>query len=421
MQIHPRVERFILPHSLRHRSFRLLREKRREIREKQEHDEKSTGYEKKVSRQTAETPQPFLRYPVQALMKPYLLTLTNTGPSPRIAEMSNGQPVIQRSLTMNEVWELYCHDLEEIESKIRHNLHSEAPLINEIAAHIFDGGGKRIRPLLLILCARLTGYDPKNDLVLGSLIEFIHTATLLHDDVLDEAALRRGQPTARRIWGNRASILVGDYLYSRAMQHIAAFKNHDLNDTIAVACRKMAEGEILQLCANRQPLLSESDYLRIVKYKTGALVATACKVGGMLGGVSPIQREALYQFGLSLGIAFQLTDDWLDYMANDKSMGKSLGQDLKQGMVTLPLIHLLQCLPTKDRQILASKIGNESVEEDDLLQIVAHMYQHGSLQYTKARSQEYIDAALLNLTAFEDSTAKYALIVVADYMVNRDH
>ncbi len=334
--------------------------------------------------------------------------------------MANGQPVIQRSLTMDEVWELYRHDLEEIESQIRHNLNSEAPLINEIAAHILDGGGKRIRPLLLSLCARLTGYDPKNDLVLGSLIEFIHTATLLHDDVLDEAALRRGQPTARRIWGNRASILVGDYLYSRAMQHIAAFKNHGINNTMAMACRKMAEGEILQLCANRQPLLPESDYLRIVEYKTGALVAAACKVGGMLGDASPLQQEELYQFGLNLGIAFQLADDWLDYTANDKSLGKTLGQDLMQGMVTLPLIHLLPCLPAEDRQSLVSKIGNEAIGEDDLLQITAHMHQHGSLRYTKARSQEYIDAALLNLTTFEDSTAKRALIVVADYMVNRD-
>ncbi len=334
--------------------------------------------------------------------------------------MANGQPVIQRSLTMDEVWEHYRHDLEEIESQIRHHLNSEAPLINEIAAHILDGGGKRIRPLLLSLCARLTGYDPKNDLVLGSLIEFIHTATLLHDDVLDEATLRRGQPTARCIWGNRASILVGDYLYSRAMQHIAAFKNHGINNTMAVACRKMAEGEILQLCANQHPLLPESDYLRIVEYKTGALVAAACKVGGLLGDTFLLQQEALYQFGLNLGIAFQLADDWLDYTANDKSLGKTLGQDLMQGMVTLPLIHLLPCLPDEDQQILVSKIGNDAIEEDDLLQITARMHQHGSLRYTKARSQEYIDAALVNLTAFEDSTAKRALIVVADYMVNRD-
>ena len=334
--------------------------------------------------------------------------------------MANGQPVIHGFLTMDEVWEIYRQDLEEIESHIRHNLNSEVPIINEIAAHILNGGGKRIRPLLLSLCSRLTDYDPKNDLVLGSLIEFIHTATLLHDDVLDEAALRRGQPTARRIWGNRASILVGDYLYSRAMQHIAEFKNHGINDTMAMACRKMAEGEILELCANRQPLLTESDYLRIVESKTGALVAAACKVGGVLGGVSPLQREELYQFGLNLGIAFQLADDWLDYTANDKNLGKTLGQDLMQGMVTLPLIHLFRCLPAEDRQNLIANLDRNAIEEDDLLQITRSMHQHGSLRYTKARSQEYVDAALLNLTTFEDSMAKRALIVVADYMINRD-
>lgn len=334
--------------------------------------------------------------------------------------MASGQPVVQRSLTMDEVWDLYRQDLEEIESHIRHNLNSDAPLINEISAHILDGGGKRIRPLLLSLCARLTGYVPKDDLVLGSLIEFIHTATLLHDDVLDEAALRRGRPTARRIWGNRASILAGDYLYSRAMHHIAAFKNHDVNDAMALACRRLAEGEILQLCANRQPLLSESEYLRIVEYKTGALLAAACKVGGLMGGVSPLQAEELYQFGLNLGIAFQLADDWLDYTADEKNLGKTLGQDLMQGMVTLPLIHVLPCLPADDRRTLVGNIERNTVEEGDLLQLTAHMHQHGSLRYTGARSREYIDAALSNLTAFEDSTAKRALVVVADYMVNRD-
>ncbi len=346
--------------------------------------------------------------------------LTKTGPSHRIAEMSNGQPAIQNSLTMEEVWDLYRQDLEEIESHIRRNLNSEAPLINEIAAHILEGGGKRIRPLLLSLCSRLTGYIPNNDLVLGSLIEFIHTATLLHDDVLDEAALRRGRPTARRLWGNRASILAGDYLYSRAMHHIAAFKNHEVNDAMALACKRLAEGEILQLCANRQPLLSESEYLRIVEYKTGALLAAACKVGGLMGGVSPLQAEALYRFGLNLGIAFQLADDWLDYTADEKNLGKALGQDLMQGMVTLPLIHGLPCLQADNRRSLVAKIERNTVEEEDLLQLTAHMHQHGSLRYTRARSREYIETALSNLTTFEDSTAKRALIVVADYMVNRD-
>ncbi len=334
--------------------------------------------------------------------------------------MGNGQPAIQSSLTMDEVWDLYRQDIEEIESHIRQNLNSGAPLINEIAAHILDGGGKRIRPLLLSLCSRLTGYIPKHDLVLGSLIEFIHTATLLHDDVLDEATLRRGQLTARRIWGNRASILAGDYLYSRAMHHIAEFKNHAVNDAMAMACKRLAEGEILQLCANRQPLLSESEYLRIVEYKTGALLSAACKIGGLMGGVSPLQAEELYRFGLNVGIAFQLADDWLDYTANQENLGKTLGQDLMQGMVTLPLIHVLPCLPADNRRTLVAKIERNAVEAGDLLQLTAHMHQHGSLGYTRSRSREYIDAALLNLATFEDSPAKRALIVVADYMVNRD-
>lgn len=335
--------------------------------------------------------------------------------------MANGPPqVVSSSLSMDEVFEAYREDLEEIEAHIRRNLDSEAPLINEIAAHILSSGGKRIRPLLLSLCARLNGYVPKEDLVLGSLIEFIHTATLLHDDVLDEADLRRGEKTARRIWGNHASILVGDYLYSRAMQEIAAFQNHDVNDVMAIACRKMAEGEILQLCANRQPLLKESDYLRIVEYKTGALVATACKVGAILGGATPAQQQGLYDFGLFLGIAFQLADDHLDYTADGENLGKTLGQDLMQGMMTLPLLHLLQACSIDERQDLVQKIESKTVGENDLLKITSMMERYGSLEYTTKRSQDYIDAALLKLTAFEDSPAKQALTVVADYMVHRD-
>ena len=335
--------------------------------------------------------------------------------------MANGlPPVAQMSLTMEEVFEAYRGDLEEIESHIRRNLDSEAPLINEISAHILNGGGKRIRPLLLSLCARLTGYVPKEDLVLGSLIEFIHTATLLHDDVLDEADLRRGQQTARRIWGNHASILVGDYLYSRAMQQIAAFQNHTVNDVMAIACRKMAEGEILQLCVNRQPLLKETDYLRIVEYKTGALVAAACKVGAIIGGASPLQQESLYQFGLHLGIAFQLADDHLDYSATRDNLGKTLGQDLIQGMITLPLLSLLQNCSHKERQDLVKKIESKTIKANDLVRITAMMKQYGSLQYTATRSQEYIDTALVKLDSFPESPAKQALAVVADYMVNRD-
>ncbi len=334
--------------------------------------------------------------------------------------MAKGPPVVQNSLTMEEVWDIYRENLEEVESQIRRNLDSDVPLITQISDHILNGGGKRIRPLLLILCARLCGYVHKNDLILGSLIEFIHTATLLHDDVLDEADLRRGQQTARRIWGNHASILVGDYLYSKAMRQIVAFQNHGINDVLSDACRKMAEGEILQLCANDQPRLTESDYLRIVEYKTGALVAAACKVGAIIGGASPYQQAALYHFGLHLGIAFQLADDRLDYTASGSRLGKTLGQDFLQGMVTLPLLHLLQSCSYEERLNILRQIKTRALGEGDLYHIIGLMDHHGSLQYTMARSQEYIGAATLNLESFEDSTAKRALTVVADYMVTRD-
>ncbi|RMH07025.1 MAG: polyprenyl synthetase family protein [Nitrospirae bacterium] len=334
--------------------------------------------------------------------------------------MPNGPPVVQSFLTMEDVWETYREDLEEVEAHIRRNLDSEVPLINQMAAHIFNGGGKRIRPLLLILCARLCGYTNKEDLLLGSLIEFIHTATLLHDDVLDEADLRRGQQTVRRIWGNQASILVGDYLYSKAMQQIANFHNHSMNEVLSDACRKMAEGEILQLCATNQPLLTEPEYLRIVEYKTGALVAAACKVGAILGGAPPAQQMALYRFGLHLGIAFQLADDRLDYTANGTQLGKTLGQDFMQGMVTLPLLHLLRTATYEERQWIITHLHAPSLDTHILLELTDLMQQYGSLQYTLARSRDYINVALLDLEHFDDSPAKRSLAVVADYMVSRE-
>ena len=333
--------------------------------------------------------------------------------------MGNG-PVLQNLLTMAEVWDACRDDLQEVESQIHKNIHSEAPLINTVANQILSSGGKRIRPLLLILCARLYGHIPKEYLVLGSLIEFIHTATLLHDDVLDEADLRRGQKTARRIWGNQTSILVGDYLYSQAMAQIAAFQNHGFNEVLAHACRKMAEGEILQLCANYQTEITEANYLQIVEYKTATLVAASCKVGAIIGGASLTEQEAFYRFGLNLGMAFQLADDRLDYMADGNRLGKSLGQDLKQGMVTLPLLHLLQTCSQAEKERIQKKIQARSITDQDLTEIIALMEQYGSLTYAMSRAHEYVDAATLDLLPFPDNTPKRSLGIVASYMITRD-
>jgi octaprenyl-diphosphate synthase len=333
--------------------------------------------------------------------------------------MKNG-PAVSSIQTMADVWEAYQDDLAGVEDEIRRSLDSSVTLVNTVAAHILSSGGKRIRPLLLLLCARLCGYDAKEDLRLASLVEFIHTATLLHDDVVDDADLRRGRQTARKLWGNQVSILVGDYLYSKAICHIVTFRNQSINEVLSEACRKMAEGEVLQLYYNGNPLITESEYLRIVEHKTAGLIAASCQIGAIIGGASENRQTALFQFGQHLGIAFQVADDTLDYAANGERLGKTLGQDLRQGKATLPLLHLLRHCTEQDRNRIKDRMETRTLTESELLRILALMQEYGSIVYAMARAREFVASALLNLTLFDDSPAKRALSVVADYMVQRD-
>jgi len=321
---------------------------------------------------------------------------------------------------MEDVWDAYREDLQEVEYQIRQRIHSEVPLINTVAMQILSSGGKRIRPLLLILCARLFGYPSKESLILGSLIEYIHTATLLHDDVLDEADLRRGKQTARQLWGNHASILVGDYLYSQAMHQIAAFHNHGFNEVLADACRKMAEGEVLQLCANHRSDITEPEYLQIIEYKTATLIAAACKIGAIIGGASPSEQAALYRFGMNLGMAFQLTDDLLDYEADGSRLGKPLGQDIRQGMITLPLLHLLKTGSPQDQQRIRTYLAAGSIGDFEMADIMAMLRQYDSLTYVLDRSREYVDAAQRVLDLIPVCSAKHSLAIVACFMIQRD-
>ena len=334
--------------------------------------------------------------------------------------MSSNSPALQNLMNMEDVWDAYREELNEVEAQIHKNLNSEASLINTIANQIMASGGKRIRPLLLILSAHLCGYLQREYLLLGSLIEYIHTATLLHDDVLDEADIRRGKKTARRIWGNHASILVGDYLYSQAMTQIAAFHNHIFNEVLADACRKMTEGEVLQLCANSRPDITEPEYLQIVEYKTATLVAASCKIGAAIGGATTVEQEALFRVGLNLGMGFQLADDCLDYLADGARLGKTLGKDIRQGMVTLPLLHLFQTCEEKQRNWIKSKVQTRAIDDKDLSMIIDLMNNHGSLTYAMARAEEYINAASMGLEPFPNGIAKRALEIVSYYMVNRD-
>lgn len=322
--------------------------------------------------------------------------------------------------TMGDVWEAYREELVGVEEQVKKNLDSSVALVNTVAAHILSSGGKRIRPLFVLLCAKLCGYPGHDHLLLGSLVEFIHTATLLHDDVVDDADVRRGRRAARKVWGNQISILVGDYLYSRAICQIVEFRNQSINEALSEACRKMAEGEVLQLYYNGNPLMPESEYLRIIEHKTAGLIAASCKIGSVVGGATEEQQEALFRFGQRLGIAFQLADDTLDYAANGDQLGKALGQDLRQGKATLPLLHLLQHCSEHDRQMIKDRMETRTLSDEDLRRLLCLMQEYGSIAYSMDRARAFVAAAKRDLDLFEDGPPKRALSIAADYMVTRD-
>lgn len=321
---------------------------------------------------------------------------------------------------MADVWEAYRDELDGVERQVRSNLDSSVALVNTVAAHILNSGGKRIRPLLLLLSARLCGYTGREHHQLGSLVEFIHTATLLHDDVVDDADIRRGQRTARKIWGNQISILVGDYLYSKAICQIVDFRSQGINEVLAEACKKMAEGEVLQLYYNGNPAMPESEYLKVVEHKTAGLIAASCRMGAILADATEAQQDALFRFGQFLGMAFQVADDTLDYTANGERLGKTLGQDLRQGKATLPLLHLLQHCSEQDRQMIIDHMETRTLTEEDLGRLIRLMEEFGSIAHAMDRARTFVVAAQRELSQFEDSTAKRALSVTADYMVTRD-
>jgi octaprenyl-diphosphate synthase len=232
--------------------------------------------------------------------------------------------------------------------------------------------------------------------------------------------LRRGRRTASKVWGNQISILVGDYLYSRAICQIVDFRNQGINEALSEACRKMAEGEVLQLYYNGNPLMPEPEYLRIIEHKTAGLIAASCKIGAIVGGATEELQEALFRFGQRLGIAFQLADDTLDYTANGAHLGKTLGQDLRQGKATLPLLHLLQHCSEADRQLIKDRMETRTLTDEELRRIVALMQEYGSIAYAMERAHAFVAAAKRDLDLFHDNTAKRALSIAADYMVTRD-
>jgi len=322
---------------------------------------------------------------------------------------------------MAPIWVRYKETLDALSTYIGKTTHSEVPLINQVAQYTLNSGGKRIRPLLLAMSADWCGASDRAAILTGgAVVEFVHTATLLHDDVLDGAQTRRGTSSARAIWGDHVCILVGDYLYTLAACQVSAMANFEISDLFAATCREMSEGETLQLVHNDNFDLTEETYLRIIDRKTASLLSAACRFGGIVAGASDAQKEILSHFGRNIGLAFQVADDTLDYVADGRNLGKSLGKDLQEGKITLPLLHLLaHCTPWERKQIVSAPTSSETAV-DRLNDVVSLMQRYGSIAYALARAESFADNACTALSAFPDSPCRQALFAVADYVVHRD-
>ncbi|QUJ67785.1 octaprenyl diphosphate synthase [Photobacterium sp. GJ3] len=313
---------------------------------------------------------------------------------------------------------LTADDMAAVDAKIQAQLTSEVALINQLGFYIVSSGGKRLRPILAILAARALGYQGEKHITAAAFIEFIHTATLLHDDVVDESDMRRGKATANAAFGNAASVLVGDYIYTRSFQMMTSLRSLRILDIMSEATNVIAEGEVQQLMNCNDPDTTEASYMQVIYSKTARLFEAATQVAAILSDASESVELALQEYGRYLGTAFQLIDDVLDYSADGEEMGKNVGDDLAEGKPTLPLLHAMQHGNTAQAAMI-----REAIEQgnglDKLQPILACMEEHGSLAYTQQRAEEEAEKAIAALSVLPESDYKTALIALAHLSVNR--
>lgn len=321
---------------------------------------------------------------------------------------------------MEKVLALINDDLVRVEAQFKEDLNSDVFLIRKVGEYVLGSGGKRMRPMLLLLSARLAGYRGEQHIGLASVVEFIHTATLLHDDVVDSAVLRRGQDSANAVWGNEASVLVGDFLFAKSFSIMVRGGNLDILRTLSDATTQMAEGEVQQLINTCDLDMDEERYLEVVRDKTAILIAAACRVGAILGEVTREKEEALAAFGMDLGVAFQLMDDALDYVADEAEFGKARGHDLAEGKMTLPLIHALTQSSPEECQRVAGIIEQDDLPDDGLRYVLQLIDRYRGIEYTRETATELIAAAKDRLKVFDDTVERDALETVADYVVSRN-
>jgi octaprenyl-diphosphate synthase len=309
-------------------------------------------------------------------------------------------------------------DMERVNAMILSRTGSDVMMIPEVANHLISSGGKRLRPILTLAAARLCAYEGEGHVKLAAAVEFMHTATLLHDDVVDESDLRRGRKTARMLWGNQASVLVGDFLLGQAFRMMVEVGSLDALDILSRAASVIAEGEVMQLAAAKSMETSEEQYLAVIEAKTAALFAAACEVGPTIAGRAD-KRAALARYGLSLGIAFQLVDDALDYAGDAAALGKHVGDDFREGKVTLPVILAHRRGNAEERAFWKRAIEDGEIGEGDLATAQGFMRKHKTIEETMARARHHGAAALDALDAFPASEWKTALCEVVAFSIAR--
>jgi len=314
---------------------------------------------------------------------------------------------------------LTLDDSQATDQLILNELNSDVVLINQIGHYIVGSGGKRLRPMLLLLAAKTLNYDGKQHLTLAAVIEFIHTATLLHDDVVDESDLRRGKGSANAVWGNAASVLVGDFLYSKAFEMMVSVDNMRVMEILSKTTTAIAEGEVLQLLNCNNPTTTEASYLEVISRKTAILFSAATRLSALLVNASTETESQMAAYGMHLGNAFQLIDDALDYKANTEDLGKNLGDDLAEGKPTLPLIHAIENANKHDANIIidAIKEGDRNAF-NDVYNIVQST---GAIEYTEKRADEEAQKAINALTLIPDSPYKQAMMQLAIFSVERNY
>lgn len=322
--------------------------------------------------------------------------------------------------TLAQLFEPVRSDLQLVEREFARQVQSPVALIPAIGGYVQDGGGKRIRPAVLLMAARMAGCTGDRAVLYASVIEFIHTATLVHDDIIDESAVRRGRDAAHTRWGNHVTVLFGDFLYLKSMSLALSQDELEIIRLLCDVTVRIVEGEIYQLTKNGALDLSEEEHLDIVRRKTAYLFAGAAAIGGMLGRVDRVERDALWDYGLNIGMAFQIVDDLLDFVGEEVALGKPVGGDLREGKMTLPVIHLLSRGVPGAEALIRRIVATGSATLDQWREIRAWLAREGSIDYARRAAEDFVSRARRALDVFPPSEAREALLYLPDFVVSRD-